>query len=185
MPTTRTRTLALLAIASAAFLGASTRGVDAAAADSAALSGPPWVSIEYPPSPYDDVTRNAFLLVNSYKHFTPAGFPVTGSAEGIVKGQRRSVKLEFLTTTRNGVYALRKQWPDEGMWTLMISVTQGEGDGNTVTALVDIGANGQVAGVTVPTRQDGRWRIPKTVTVAEVDAALRSRAGSVAQAAKP
>src|SRR5687768_2174658 len=26
--------------------------------------GPPWISIEYPPSPYDRVTREALLLVN-------------------------------------------------------------------------------------------------------------------------
>ncbi|MBC7789124.1 MAG: hypothetical protein H7Z74_04180 [Anaerolineae bacterium] len=144
-------------------------------AASPATAGPPWISIEYPPSPYDPTTRDAFLLVHSFHHGTPMNFPVTGSAEGIVNGQRRSVKLGFEKTSRTGTFALKKQWPVEGTWTLMITVTQGAGDGNAVTALVDIGAGGDVASVKVPTGRRGEWNIPKTVTVQEVDAALRAR----------
>jgi len=149
-----------------------------ALAASPATAGPPWISIEYPPSPYDPTTRDAFLLVHSFHHGTPMNFPVSGSAEGIVNGQRRSVKLGFAKTSRTGTFALKKQWLNEGTWTLMITVTQGESAGNAVTALVDIGAGGEVASVKVPTvRRDG-WNIPKTVTVQEVDAALRSRVAS-------
>ena len=144
-------------------------------AASPATMGPPWISIEYPPSPHDPTTRDAFLLVHAFHHGTPMNFPVTGSAEGIVGGQRRSVKLGFAKTSRTGTFALKKQWPGEGTWTLMITVTQGEGAGNAVTALVDIGADGDVASVKVPTARRGEWNIPKAVTVGDVDAALRAR----------
>ena len=144
--------------------------------------GPPWISIEYPPSPYDRTTRDAFLLVHAFHHGTPMNFPVAGKAVGLVSGERRSIKLEFSTTSRQGVYALRKQWPAEGSWVLAIDVTQ-EGD-SKAGALVEIGASGEVAKVTVPTdRRDG-WAIPRAITAAEIDSALRMR-GALASAAKP
>lgn len=139
--------------------------------------GPPWISIEYPPSPYDRTTRDAYLLVHAFHHGTPAGLPVTGTAEGLVDGRRRSVRLDFAPTARTGVYALRKQWPSDGAWALVISVAQGRGD-VSATALVQIAENGQVGSITVPTtRQDG-WNIPRGVTAAEVEAALRGRVAS-------
>ena len=80
--------------------------------------GPPWISIEHPPNPYDSATRNAFLIVHSFHHGTPAQFPVFGTAEGLVNGARRTISLELRRTSRPGVYALNKQWPDEGVWTV-------------------------------------------------------------------
>src|SRR5207249_6556491 len=84
-----------------------------------ALAGPPWISIELPANPYDQATRGAFLLVHAFHHGTPTGFLVTGTAEGIVGGERRSIKLEFSETSRDGVYALKRMWPTEGGWTLV------------------------------------------------------------------
>lgn len=132
--------------------------------------GPPWISIEYPPSPHDRTTRDAFLLVHAFHHSTPTGFPVEGTAEGLVDGARRSVKLDFTATSRTGVYALRRQWPAEGRWALVVRVLQGSA---AATALVRIGADGQVAQVTVPTQGRDGWQIPRAVTAAEIDAALR------------
>ena len=143
---------------------------------SSPVLGPPWISIEYPPSPYDQTTRGAYLLVHAFHHGTPADYPVTGTAEGIVAGQRRSVTLDFARTSRAGTYALRKQWPSEGVWTLVISVTQGSDD--KVTALVDVGPSGDVASVKVPTEPRGGWQIPKRVSMQDVEAALRARAAA-------
>ena len=143
-----------------------------------AAFGPPWISIEYPPSPYDRVSREALLLVHSYHHFTPVGLPVSGTAEGLVNGQRRSVRLEFQPTSHAGVFALRKQWPSEGAWVLSLAVTQGEGEHNTAGALVTLDAEGRVARVDVPLRQVLGFEVktPRRVTSAEVEAALRERA---------
>jgi hypothetical protein len=143
-------------------------------------AGPPWISIEYPGNPYDTASREAYLLVHAFHHGTPVGFPVSGSAEGVVKGDRRTVSLEFKTTTRPGVYSLTKQWPSEGTWTLVIGATQGAGEHNTAYALVEIGAAGQVASVTVPTVKKNGYTLPAAVRMADVDAALRTRADRVA-----
>jgi hypothetical protein len=142
--------------------------------------GPPWISIEYPANPFDSGSRGAFVLVHAFHHGTPVSFPVSGTAEGIVAGARRTISLEFKNTSRPGVYALHKQWPSEGTWTLVVGVTQGQGEFNTVKAVVELGANGQVASVNVPTKMAGIHRVPDRVDMADVEASLKSRAGRVA-----
>ena len=138
-----------------------------------ATLGPPWISIEYPPSPYDATTREAFLLVHTFHHGTPIVAPVTGKAEGIVSGERRSVALKFGGTSRTGVYALNKQWASEGTWVLFISANQGPDD--DVTAIVELGPSGQVASVRVPTERRGSWNIPSDVSVSERESIVRAR----------
>src|SRR3954465_10467771 len=101
-----------------------------AAAPSAGVrhAGPPWISIEYPANPLDASTRGAYLLVHAFHHGTPMQSPIHGTAEGLVSGERKSVVLRFDSTSRPGVYALRKQWGDDGIWSLLISVTQHDND---------------------------------------------------------
>lgn len=145
-----------------------------------AAFGPPWISIEYPANPYDSGSRGAFLLVHAFHHGTPVSFPVSGTAEGLVDGARRTVSLEFKNTSRPGVYALHKQWPSQGVWTLVLGVRQGDGDANLVQAVVELGTNGRVANVNVPTRQQGDWLVPGRVVMFEVESGLRARAGQLA-----
>ena len=162
--------------------------IGAVAASSFALAaappifGPPWISIETPPNPFDATSRGAFLVVHTYHHGDVVASGVTGSAEGIVSGVRRTIPLAFDTTTRRGTYALRKQWPNEGTWMLVIN-TGGRAQG--VTALVDISTAGEVAEVRVPTRRssDG-WDLPQQVTARDIDAALGARASRALSARK-
>jgi hypothetical protein len=144
-----------------------------ALAAAAPVFGPPWISIETPPNPFDATSRGAFLVVHTYHHGDVVASGVTGSAEGIVSGARRTISLVFDTTTRRGTYALRKQWPTEGTWMLVIN-TGGRAQG--VTALVDISAQGEVAGVRVPTRRSDGWDLPQQVTARDIDEALETRA---------
>ncbi|MGH7568016.1 MAG: hypothetical protein ACREL9_03450 [Gemmatimonadales bacterium] len=140
-----------------------------------ALAGPPWISIEYPVNPYDASMRGAFLLVHAFHHGTPRQFPIEGTAEGIVNGERRSVKLEFTATSRAGVYALKQLWPAEGTWTLVIRASQAPND--AATAVVELAADGQIASVRVPTRREGGWTVPAAVSLGDIEAGLRTRAG--------
>jgi len=163
---TRLRTFALAAAISAVF------------AAPALAKGPPWISIELPVNPYDRTMQGAFLLVHAFHHQTPVGFPIEGTAEGMVNGQRRSVKLEFSETSRDGVYALKRTWATDGVWTLVIRVNPG--NEGTATAVVEIGADGEVASVRVPTERRGEWTVPAAVSLADVDQALRARAAQLA-----
>jgi hypothetical protein len=173
MFTTRTfaRTSALGILLGAAALMVTGSPVNARSAK----AGPPWISIETPVNPYDATTKDAFLLVHAFHHGTPVAVPVSGTAEGIVNGERRSVKLEFTTTSRAGAFALKKQWGDVGIWTLVIAVHQHEND--AAQALVEVGADGEVSRVQVPTRVGERnYRFPREMAAQEIDAALRLRA---------
>lgn len=149
------------------------------------IAGPPWISIEYPVNPFDRTTRGAHLLVHAYHHGTPVGHPVSGTAEGIVNGQRRTITLRFESTSRTGVYALRKQWPSDGTWSLVINVTQGnDGDGNVAQALVELSPTGSVASVHVPTRQHAEGAFPRRLSATEIEAAVRDQAHRIALAGR-
>ena len=142
------------------------------------VAGPPWISIETPVNPYDATTRGAYLVVHSFHHGEPVGYPVSGTAEGLVDGQRKSVTLAFTPTSRAGAYALRKQWSDAGVWTLVITVKQAEND--LAQAIVEIDADGAVGRVRVPTRVGERnTMLPSVVGAQEIDSALRARARSL------
>jgi hypothetical protein len=149
------------------------------------VAGPPWISIEHPVNPFDRTTRGAHLLVHAYYHGTPVGYPVSGTAEGVVNGERRTITLRFETTSRTGVYVLRKQWPSEGSWTLVISVTQGDHDrGGVAQALVELSPTGSVASVQVPTQQHAEGAFPRRLTAQEIEAAVRAQAQRVALAGR-
>ena len=141
------------------------------AATTPALAGPPWLSIELPANPLDASTRGAFLLVHTYHHDRTVAFPIEARAEGVVNGERKTIKLSLEKTSRDGVYALRQAWPKEGEWVLVITGMPGEG---SVTALVSI-SDGNVRNVRVPSRtvENGRWVVPTQVTQADVEAELK------------
>lgn len=153
----------------------------AALAVVAALSvGPPWISIEYPANPHDRANNGAMLYVHVFHHTQPIAYPIEGTAEGFVNGERRSIKLKFTETARPAVYGLSRQWPTEGVWTLVIKMSRAQNGGDGATAIVELGPDGDIASVRVPTRQQGEWTIPIDVSMAEVDRALRARAGALA-----
>ncbi|HEX5819372.1 MAG TPA: hypothetical protein VFY20_10860 [Gemmatimonadales bacterium] len=141
------------------------------AAAPSSIGGPPWLSIELPANPLDPTTKGAFLVVRTYHHDRSVPFPVEGRAEGVVNGQRKSLPLSFDRTAAEGVIALRKSWPSGSPWVLVITGMPGKG---SVTALVSIGADGEVRQVKVPSRsvENGRWIVPTEVTEAEVETAL-------------
>jgi len=142
-----------------------------AAAPSAHRAGPPWISIEYPANPLDPTTRGAYLLVHAFHHQTPMESMVSGTAEGLVNGERKSVALRFESTGRTGVYALRKQWSDDGVWTLVISA--GQGGGTPAQALVELAADGGISSVRVPTTRQREWTIPRAITAQEIEQSLQ------------
>jgi hypothetical protein len=135
--------------------------------------GPPWISIELPANPWDRETKDAFLVVHAFHHGTPLPLPLTGTAEGIVDGKRRSVPLTFERTSRQGAYAMKNTWGNSGRWVLVITVTQGDQD-DIAQAVVKID-NGQVIGVQVPTRPNPDGNFPRKITKQEIEAALSGR----------
>jgi hypothetical protein len=102
--------------------------------------GPPFLSLEVPPNPMRQDTREAALVVRVFHHGSPAGYKIQGRAEGLVDGERRSIRLDLEPTSDTGVYSVRRQWPTEGEWILAIGVAEHA----EATLLVEMGPNGGV-----------------------------------------
>ena len=139
-----------------------------------AHAGPPWVSIELPANPLDPATRGALFVIHSYHHEASVETPVVCTAEGLVDGARRTLKLTVNETRRSGVRAVRGTVPDDGMW-MVVCVSREHTA--SATALVDF-AGGDIVRVRVPHRsaEGGRWNIPTEVSARQIDAMLRERA---------
>jgi len=133
-----------------------------------AVAGPPWISIELPANPFDRATRGAYLVVHTYHHELQAPYVVSGTAEGLVNGQRRSMRLEAQSTGRTGSFAIRRTWPQEGVWVLRIEVADIEAG-----VAVGVGTDGEVAFVRVPTGREGA---PRQLARVEVETLLRALA---------
>lgn len=161
-------------------LAASVALVAAAPSVGGHRAGPPWISIEYPANPLDPTTRGAYLLVHAFHHQMPMESDVRGTAEGLVGAERKSIPLRFEKTGRTGVYALRKQWSDDGIWSLVISA--GQDGANPAQALVELAADGGISSVRVPTTQQREWTVPRRITSQEIEQSLQSRATRTAQA---
>ena len=147
---------------------------------SVASAGPPWVSIELPANPMDQSTRGAYLLVHSFHHERIISMAIAGRAEGLVNGKRQTIPLKFRETSRGAVFALDQVWPKEGTWVLVITSGATNGEGGA-TAMVGIGADGEVRSIKVPTRKDGQNILPVTPTAQEVERSLQALAAADGQ----
>ena len=63
--------------------------------------------------------RNEALIVKTFGCHTPSDAKLTGIAEGIVNGERKTIKLQF-KHDKKGVFTVAKQWNDEGVWVVSI-----------------------------------------------------------------
>lgn len=147
-------------------LGVTLATAAGASAAPAHAKWPAWLSIEAPANPFDPSTRGAVMLVHVMLHQgTAAVSDLSGTAEGLVRGRRRSLQLHFDATTQPGVFAVRRQWPDEGAWLVRVTFAQ-------TTAIATLDRDGNLASVRVPTQLAQGQPIPRPVAAAEIDSAL-------------
>jgi hypothetical protein len=127
---------------------------------------PPWLSIESPVNPFDPSARGATFLVHAiFREGQTQLADLSGTAEGIVGGARRSITLRFDTTDRPNVFAVRRQWPTEGTWLVRVALRQ-------TTAIVTLDRAGNVASVRVPTELVSGNQLPRPIGAKEIDSTL-------------
>jgi len=96
----------------------------------------------------------------------PSKSRIGATAEGMVKGERRSVDLKVMTSaSKPGVYAVYQMWPSEGDWVVSL---KGTCAGVNAGAIVPIGPNGFV-------RESTKY-FARAATGAEIDASLKALA---------
>lgn len=115
-------------------------------------------------------TKGAAMLVRMDGCGDLAKARITGTAEGLVKGSRRSVPLRLVALPRPGIHAVNREWPAEGVWVIRLNA-------DCLAA---------VAGAIVPVGPQGFLRestklLARSPSESEVDAALKELAAKQAE----
>ncbi|MCU1275937.1 MAG: hypothetical protein JWO48_3368 [Bryobacterales bacterium] len=131
-----------------------------------ALAGGFFLTIGSPVAANVPQVKGAVLVVRPDGCEEPAKAQITGTAEGIVNGARRSVPLKLATLPTPGVYAVNREWPSEGVW--VVSLT-GNYRGLTTSAIVPIGPKGFM-------RESSKF-FPRAASEGEIEASLKSLTG--------
>jgi hypothetical protein len=95
---------------------------------------------------------------------------LSGAAEGLVAGARRSVALRVMTTAKAGVYAIGQSWPPEGKWVVVLKGTCGT---QSAGAVVPMGPKGFV-------RESAKF-FPRAPGEADIEASLKALSGGEKQ----
>jgi hypothetical protein len=93
----------------------------------------------------------------------PAKSQITATAEGLVRGARRSVVLKVAPMQRPGVYVVYQTWGNEGRW---VVVLKGACENDSAGAIVPIGPKGFL-------REASKF-FPRPAMGAEIDASLKT-----------
>lgn len=78
--------------------------------------------------------RNEVLIVKTFGCHTPSDAKLTGIAEGIVNGERKTISLKF-KHNQKGVFTVAKQWEDDGVWVILV---KGNYNGMDSNAIVEV-----------------------------------------------
>jgi len=115
--------------------------------------------------------KNAVFAIRSRGCPVPAKMEVSGAAEGLVDGKRRTVPLAHVAAMPTpGVYTVSREWPPEGVWVVNLT---GRCDQAIRGVLVPIGPKGFL-------RESSKF-FPRPAGQDEIDASLRSLAESLRQ----
>ncbi len=136
----------------------------------AVLAGGFHISVETPVDAADPEFNNAVLLERTFGCHQPTDASVFATAEGLVKGKRQTIKLQ-LKPTSQGVYAMRQQWPSEGVWMLAV---RGSYLGRHSSVLVELEPDGTIA-ASKPGSQELQFKtLHRGLSKQEIEAALDS-----------
>lgn len=130
-----------------------------------ATAGGFWVSIQTPSTVKDAAARNAVVLVRADGCHNPADAVITGTAEGLVNGVRRSIPLKLDPVSQPGTYAVAPQWPADGVWVLKFNATYLGRDAGALVRLAPQKFEKQSAEL-----------FQRKITTEDVDASLKSLA---------
>src|SRR6266478_2768942 len=92
-------------------------GIAACAAAALVLAEGFTFNLGSPVASQDYQAKGAAFVFRTQGCTEPAKSQISGTAEGLVKGERRSVALKVVVAmNKPGVYAVYQNWPAEGEW---------------------------------------------------------------------
>jgi hypothetical protein len=120
-------------------------------------------TIGNPVASQDFQMKSAAFVFRTEGCAEPAKAQIAGTAEGLVKGVRKSVSLRVVAGSKPGVYAIFQDWPPEGQWVVSLKGTCASA---TAGAVVPIGPKGFI--------RDSSKFFPRPATDAEVETSLKA-----------
>jgi hypothetical protein len=69
------------------------------------------------------IAKNAVVVAHITACHSPEKTTVTAVAEGLVNGQRQTIPLKVVNLSQPGTFAIARQWPQQGTWTVKMTVT--------------------------------------------------------------
>jgi hypothetical protein len=140
-------------------------GVAACAAAVLALAEGFTFTIGSPVASPDGRAKTAAFVFRTEGCADSAKAQISGTAEGLVKGARRSMALKLGPLSTPGVYAVYQNWPAEGEWVVNL---KGTCVGAKAGALIPIGSKGFI-------RESSKF-FPRPATDAEIETSLKALA---------
>jgi hypothetical protein len=93
----------------------------------------------------------------------PAKAEISGTAEGMLKGERKSLPLQIVPATKPGVYAVLQGWPADGDWVVNLKGTCAE---ERAGAVIPMGPKGFI-------RESSKF-FSRPATQSEVEKSLKA-----------
>ena len=138
-------------------------GITAYAVGAFALAQGFTFTIGSPVASQDYQTKSAAFVFRTDGCAEPAKAQIRATAEGLVKGVRRSVALKVMPASRPGVYAVFQNWPAEGEWVVNLKGTCANASAG---AIIPVGPKGFI-------RESSKF-FARPATDAEIEASLRA-----------
>src|SRR2546430_8938715 len=92
-----------------------------------------------PVASQDYQAKGAAFVFRTQGCAEPAKSQIGATAEGLVKGSRRSVALKVVAMSKQGVYGVFRNWPNEGDWVVNLKGTCANASAG---AIIPIGPKG-------------------------------------------
>ena len=134
------------------------------------IAGGFYLSLEEPAKADTPLTKDAVLLVRAYGCHQPEDALISATAEGLVKGHRETIKL-LLHPASKGVYAIKQQWPTEGVWLVAV---RGSYLGAHRAVLLELAPDGTVKIENAATGKDPSVKtLARGLTPTDIDTGLQ------------
>ena len=69
------------------------------------------------------VAKNAIVVAHITACHSPEKTKISATADGIVNGKRQTILLKVQNLSEPGAFAVARQWPSEGTWTVTMIAT--------------------------------------------------------------
>jgi hypothetical protein len=91
-----------------------------------------------PASNPEAMRHHAVLVARTTACHSPGETTVVATAEGMVKGMRKSVRLKVIALSTPGTFAVAREWPEQGAWAIQLVATNPEYKNYATAVLVPI-----------------------------------------------